>query len=84
MGQLQVIVDEKHRLTLPKEVRKRLGIDSGSELQVELKGAEIVIRPILPVKNPTEALWGLVPAAAERNPKKTARQAIAKRKRLGD
>jgi AbrB family looped-hinge helix DNA binding protein len=80
---LQVIVDEKHRLTLPKEVRKRLGIDPGSELQVELKGAEIVIRPILPVKNPTEALWGLVPTAPERNPKKTARQAIAKRKRLG-
>jgi len=70
----ELIVDEKHRVTLPRELRKRLGITSGSKLEAEQRGGEIVIRP---------AIRGLAPRAADRNPKKQARQAIAGRKRLG-
>ena len=79
----QLIVDRKHRVTLPAELRKSLGIASGSRLEVEQRGSEIVIRPAVPVKKPTEAIWGLVPTAISRNPKAQAREAIAKRKSLG-
>jgi AbrB family looped-hinge helix DNA binding protein len=78
----EVIVDEKNRVTLPRELRRRLGIASGSKLEVEQMGAEIVIRPAVPLKKPTESIWGLANAAG-RNPKRQAREAIAKRKRLG-
>jgi AbrB family looped-hinge helix DNA binding protein len=79
----QLVVDEKHRVTLPRELRKRLGITSGSRLEVEQKGSEIVIRPLVPVKNPTDTIWGLATGVADRNPKQRAREAIAKRRRLG-
>jgi len=79
----ELIVDEKHRVTLPRELRKRLGITSGSKLEAEQRGGEIVIRPAVLIRKPTEAIWRLAPRAADRNPKKKARQAIAGRKRLG-
>ena len=79
----EVIVDERNRVTLPRELRRRLGIASGSKLEVEQIGAEIVIRPAVPLKKPTESIWGLAKKAAGRNPKRQAREAIAKRKRLG-
>jgi len=84
VGQLtKLIVDEKHRVTLPRELRESLGITSGSKLEAEEKGNEIVIRPVVPIEKPTGEIWGLAPRAADRNPKKQARQAIASRKRLG-
>ena len=84
VGQLtELIVDEKHRVTLPRELRKSLGITSGSKLEAERRGSEIVIRPAVPIEKPTEVIWGLAPRAPDRNPKKQARQAIARRKRLG-
>jgi AbrB family looped-hinge helix DNA binding protein len=79
----ELTVDQKHRVTLPRELRKNLGITSGSKLEVERRGSEIIIRPAVPVKKPTEAIWGLARGVRERNPKRQARQAIAKRQRLG-
>lgn len=79
----ELVVDEKHRVTLPKQLRRSLGIESGSRLEVEQRAGEIVIRPAVPVKRPTEAMWGLSPQAAGRNPKREAREAVAKRKRVG-
>jgi AbrB family looped-hinge helix DNA binding protein len=78
----EVIVDEKNRVTLPREMRRRLGIASGMKLEVDQIGAEIVIRPVVPIRKPTESIWGLAKAAG-RNPKRQAREAIAKRERLG-
>lgn len=78
----QITVDEKNRIILPKEIRKRLGISSGSKLQVEQRGNEIAIRPAVPVGEPTETMWGLARGAVERNPKKRAREAIAQKRRL--
>lgn len=54
----ELIVDEKHRVTLPRDMRERLGIASGSKLEVEQRGDEIIIRPAVPTKNPTQAIWG--------------------------
>jgi len=79
----EVIVDEKNRLTLPRELRRKLGIESGSKLQIEQVGAQIVIKPAVPIKEPTESIWGLAARGSGRNPKEQAREAIAKRKRLG-
>jgi AbrB family looped-hinge helix DNA binding protein len=79
----ELIVDEKHRVTLPRELRKHLGITSGSRLEAEQKGSEIVIRPVVPVKNPTDAIWDLASGVRDRNPKRLAREAIAKRSKLG-
>ncbi len=78
----EVTVDRKHRITLPTELRRRLGITSGSKLEAEQRGTEIVIRPAVPVKRPTEAMWGLARGIVQRNPKKHARKAIASRKKL--
>ena len=78
-----LIVDEKHPVTLPRELRKSLGITPGSKLEAEQRGGEIVIRPTVPIKKPTEAIWRLAPRAVGRNPKRQAREAIAKRERLG-
>jgi len=78
----ELIVDEKNRVTIPRELRRRLGIESGSKLEVQQRGGEIVIRPAVPVKKPTEAIWGLAARTVNRNPKRQAREAIAKRKRL--
>ena len=84
MGQTtELVVDRKHRVTIPRELRRHLAITAGSRLEAELSGVKIVIRKSVPVKNPTEKMWGLVPREKEANPKKQARRAIAMRKRLG-
>lgn len=81
MGQL--VVDGKHRVTLPMELRRSLGITVGSSLEAEQRGGEIVIRPAVPVKKPTDAIWALARTRVGRNPKQQAREAIARRERLG-
>jgi len=81
---LEATVDEKHRVTIPREIRKQLGIGHRSKVEVVLRGAEIIVKPVLPVKNPTQAIWGLVRKAEERNPKKRSREAVAKRKKAGN
>jgi AbrB family looped-hinge helix DNA binding protein len=84
VGQLaELTVDEKHRVTLPRALRKSLGITSGTKLEAEQRGGEIIIRPAVPVRNPTEAIWGLASGIVQRNPKRQAREAIARRKRTG-
>jgi AbrB family looped-hinge helix DNA binding protein len=78
----ELIVDEKHRITLPGELRRHLGTTSGSRLEAKQRGGEIIIKPLVPVRKPTEAIWGMAHDATEANPKNTARRAIAKRTRL--
>ena len=79
----EVVVDEKNRLTLPRELRRKLGIASGSKLQLEQVGAQIIIKPTVPIKEPTKSIWGLAGRGSGRDPKRQAREAIAKRRRLG-
>jgi AbrB family looped-hinge helix DNA binding protein len=84
VGQLtELVVDEKHRVTLPRALRRSLGITSGTKLEAEERSGEIVIRPSVPVKSPTDSIWGLASGISQRNPKHYAREAIAKRKRVG-
>lgn len=41
-----VRVSEKGQVTLPARVRRELGIKSRSQMEVEIKGGEIILRPI--------------------------------------
>lgn len=54
---LRVRVDEKGRITLPKEVRVALGIRPGDELSIDVVGEKIVIEKST---NPFEKLGKLL------------------------
>ena len=41
----RVKVSKKHQIALPSEVRKQLGIQSGDELLIELRGGYAVLLP---------------------------------------
>lgn len=73
----EIVLDEKHRITLPKELRERLGISPGTVLEAEYRDGSILLRPKLPLRRPTETLWGMVKGVVEESPKKVARKAIA-------
>jgi len=79
----EVRVDHKNRIVLPKELRESLGIVPGSMVNAEYRGGAIILVPKVPVKGPTQALWGLAMGIIEDDPKKVARRAIAKRSKLG-
>ncbi len=40
------LVSEKGQITLPAEARKRIGIKARSRVEVEVRGQEIVVRPL--------------------------------------
>ena len=42
---VRVKVSKKHQIAVPSEVRKQLGIKSGDELLVELRGSYAVLLP---------------------------------------
>ena len=62
-----ITVTEKGRLTLPVGVRKALHIEEETQLQVDVEGDRIVLRPVAVI--PREDLWAYTPeyrARAER------------------
>ena len=75
----EVTVDEKDRIVVPRPLREKLGIEPGTVLEVEYKHGGILVKPKVPFRQPTEALWGMAKTLVEENPKKTARKAIASR-----
>ena len=48
MVQFSASIDEKGRLTLPEELRKRLGLNEGDTLVFEPRGERIVARKVPP------------------------------------
>lgn len=42
---IRVKVSKKHQIAVPAEVRRRLGIKSGDELLVEIRGSYVVLLP---------------------------------------
>ena len=75
----EVEVDKKNRITIPKQLRRPLGIHPGSTLEAKREKNRLLLIPNLPTKNPTDRLWGLAAGIRDREPKKTARRAIATR-----
>ena len=52
-------VTRKYQITLPKRIRRRLGIKIGDKLPISSKENKIIIKTSKVVTNPAEYLWNL-------------------------
>jgi len=66
----------KGQLILPKEVRDRLGLRAGSQLEIEVRDGLIMLRPIQ--RTTVEDLIGLLPWHKEAKTLEEMDQAIAR------
>lgn len=57
-------VDSKGRIVLPKEVRKQLGITTGSEVEIREEDGQAVVEPEDDPDEIVDDLEGLIEAAA--------------------
>ncbi len=56
-----VKVTRKYQVTLPKEVREKLGIRIGDSLRVRVDDGRIILEPVIPrKKNPVKDMLNLV------------------------
>lgn len=68
------------RITLPKDIRERLGIHEKTRMIIREKNKQIILIPVTTYENPTEALYGSVKLEPPvDDPKQTARQHIRKK-----
>ena len=59
---------QKGKITIPAEIRERLGIKEGDILTLELSGGRVVLLPPMTVLNPTKVLDGLVEGVSLKEP----------------
>lgn len=52
-----VKLSSKHQIVIPKEIRKRLSLEAGGELAVEVEEEKVILRPR--PKNYTDYMLGL-------------------------
>ena len=85
----QTKVLQKGKITIPADIRQRLGISEGDHVRLEIVGNKLILLPPNTVPNPTELLSGLAEgvqitepvkaelrkAAAARSEKKASRTA---------
>jgi len=57
---LSAVLDEEGRVKLPREVLDELGLRPGQELLVELRGREILLRPVVSPEEFISELRGCV------------------------
>lgn len=56
-----VKVTRKYQVTLPKEVRERLGIRIGDSLRVKVEDGKVVLEPVVPRRrNPINDMLNLI------------------------
>jgi len=55
----QVKVLKKGKITIPADVRRKLGIKEGDTIALEMVGGRLVLHPLNVVLNPTQTLSGL-------------------------
>ena len=53
------IISSKGQITIPQEIRKRLGLVPGDRVEFAVEGDLIVIRPARPEVNPFEKFIGI-------------------------
>jgi AbrB family looped-hinge helix DNA binding protein len=59
---------QKGKITIPAEIRDKLGISEGDYVKLEIEGNRIVLYPPRTVLNPTELLTGLAEGASVKEP----------------
>jgi antitoxin PrlF len=59
-------VSSKGQVTVPLEVRRRLGLREGDRVEFVNEGGRTVLRPSRPEENPFEAFVGALPAFSSR------------------
>ena len=79
MGE-QVKVLQKGKITIPANIRQKLGINEGDCVTLEIIGNKVVILPPNTVPNPTELLRGLAKGVKVKEPIK---QELAKASAAG-
>ena len=57
---LQIRVLQKGKITIPVEIRRRLGLKEGDILTLDLAGGKLILFPPKTVAKPTQLLSGLV------------------------
>ncbi|MBI2843570.1 MAG: AbrB/MazE/SpoVT family DNA-binding domain-containing protein [Armatimonadetes bacterium] len=62
---ITVYVSDKGQVTLPAQMRKKLGIRPKAKVEVELRENEIVLKPVRSIKDIKGALRGFVIGDAE-------------------
>lgn len=74
----QVKVLQKGKITIPAEIREKLGIKEGDVLTLEVSGGKVVLLPPRTFLNPTKVLDGLVEGLFLKEPvKKSLKKAAA-------
>ena len=58
-------IDEKGRITIPKSLRDRLGIEAGDSAVVELEDGQIVVKPRISREAFIESMQGCITEAAD-------------------
>lgn len=56
---VEVTVEERGRILIPKDIREKIGLRGGEKLEIRVKNGEIVLNPRKPVKD-IEKLRGCV------------------------
>jgi AbrB family looped-hinge helix DNA binding protein len=79
MGE-QTKVLQKGKITIPVDIRQKLGIDEGDYVKLEIIGNKLMLLPPNTVPNPTELLSGLAEGIQVTEPvKQELRKATAAR-----
>ena len=84
MGE-QTKVLQKGKITIPANIRQKLGINEGDYLKLEIIGNKLILFPPNTVPNPTELLSGLAEGVQVTEPvKQELRKATAARMKKKD
>ena len=75
-----VKVLQKGKITIPAEIRQKLGIGEGDYVELQIVGNKLVLLPPNTVTNPTELMSGLAEGITVKEPvKQELRKAAAAR-----
>ena len=75
-----VKVLQKGKITIPAEIRQKLGIGEGDYVELQIVGNKLVLLPPNTVTNPTELMSGLAEGITVKEPvKQELRKATAAR-----
>ena len=57
------VISSKGQVTVPQEVRIRMGLEEGDRIEFVVEGGSTVIRPVRAAENPFEAYAGVLRGA---------------------